>query len=363
MKKLLPLLVAALIAVLVGTGCNVTPYAAVVNGVTISQADLNADLAALHSNTQLMTAVRSQTQVEGQGAGTYDSRFVSSVLGGKISAVLVSQELDRRGITVTQADLALAQEDVVASFSASLSGQSGQVNSSLGGQVFSAFPARYRDELVRDSAALTALEAYYGGVDLSPQALQRYYNQHPADFTLVCVSDIEVSTQAEAQSLRAQLAGGANFSDLARAHSINTGAQQTGGDLGCNPPGTFVPAFEQVIAGLAPGQVSQPVQISSSWHLVTVTGRQLEPFDAVAAEIRQRLLQAHSGGISGRLQRLQAQAKVTVNPTYCSAFKTTGAQAGCVPPVGPPPGLLTMPGATAQTTGTQGGSSSGGGGQ
>lgn len=363
MKKILPVLAAGLVAGLVGTACNVTPYAAVVNGVTISQADLNADLAALHSNAELMTAVRSQSPVEGQGAGTYDARFVSGVLGGKISAVLVDQELARRGITINATDLQLAEEDVVASFASSLSSsQSGQPDTSVGARVFSAFPASYRNELVRDSAALTALEASYGGVDLTTPALQRYYAAHPSDFTLSCVSDIEVSTEAEALSLRAQLAQGASFSDLARTHSLNTGAQQTGGALGCNPPGTFVSSFEQAMSGLAIGQVSQPVSISGNWHLVTVTARQLEPFDAVAAEIRQRLLQAASGGISSRLQRLEAGAHVSVNPTYCSDFKTTGSQAGCVPPLGPPAALLTMPGSSGTQNGTAPSAPSSGGG-
>jgi peptidyl-prolyl cis-trans isomerase C len=329
---------AAATAILAG-GFTVAPYAAVVNGSRISQATLSSDLHAITQNKAFLDHLQSSGQVTGQGQGTFDSQFVASILSGRISLTLVDQALARRGITLTSDDLALAEPDVVASF-ASSSGSSAAPSES-GQQIFDGFPSYYRRHLVEASAALTALEADLGRVDVSRQALARYYRAHLPEFTLTCVSDIAVSTQAQAAGLLAQIQAGADFARVAEANSGDN--PQSGGALGCAPPGTFVQPFQSVVDSLAIGQVSQPVQVNGSWHLVTVTARGPEPFSSATPTIRQTLLQAASGRITARLTALERRADVSVNPQY-GRYVVSGQQAGVVPPVGPPQRLLTAPG-------------------
>jgi len=79
------------------------------------------------------------------------------------------------------------------------------------------------------------------------------------------------ATQRLAQ-LRQRIEMGESFEDLARRYSEDASAPQ-GGDLGWTSPGEMVPAFEQAMQALAPGQVSEVIQTPFGWHLIRVEAR------------------------------------------------------------------------------------------
>jgi peptidyl-prolyl cis-trans isomerase SurA len=62
-------------------------------------------------------------------------------------------------------------------------------------------------------------------------------------------------------------AGRARFEDLARRYSED-GSASAGGDLGWAGPGRYVPEFEQALAELKPGQLSEPVTSRFGVHLI-----------------------------------------------------------------------------------------------
>ena len=72
------------------------------------------------------------------------------------------------------------------------------------------------------------------------------------------------------------LAGKAEFATLAKENSQDGSAAQ-GGELGWAASGQFVPEFEQVMNGLAPGQISQPLVSRFGVHLITVKQRRTVP--------------------------------------------------------------------------------------
>ncbi len=73
--------------------------------------------------------------------------------------------------------------------------------------------------------------------------------------------------------LRQRILGGENFDALARSHSDDKGSAIKGGDLGWVNPGDTVPAFEEQMSRLQPGQVSEPFHTQFGWHIVQVLGR------------------------------------------------------------------------------------------
>ncbi len=73
--------------------------------------------------------------------------------------------------------------------------------------------------------------------------------------------------------LRQRILGGENFDALARSHSDDKGSAIKGGDLGWVNPGDTVPAFEEQMNRLQPGQVSEPFHTQFGWHIVQVLGR------------------------------------------------------------------------------------------
>lgn len=67
-------------------------------------------------------------------------------------------------------------------------------------------------------------------------------------------------------------AGQADFAALARENSQD-GSAKEGGELGWANPGQFVPEFEEVMNGLAPGQIAEPLVSRFGVHLIQVEER------------------------------------------------------------------------------------------
>ncbi len=95
----------------------------------------------------------------------------------------------------------------------------------------------------------------------------------------ILVKTNEVTSEADARRRLADLrerivAGGADFAELARAHSAD-GSASRGGDLDWLFPGDTVPEFERAMSALKPGEISQPVKSTFGWHLVQVLERRV----------------------------------------------------------------------------------------
>jgi len=83
---------------------------------------------------------------------------------------------------------------------------------------------------------------------------------------------ILVSTEEQCNSLKQQIADGADFADLAKEHSsCPSGA--SGGALGTFGPGQMVKEFDDVVFSAPVGEVQGPVKTQFGYHLVEVTQR------------------------------------------------------------------------------------------
>ena len=70
-----------------------------------------------------------------------------------------------------------------------------------------------------------------------------------------------------------------DFATLARLHSVD-GSATRGGDLGWVHPGDTVPAFEEAMNNLKPGEVSRPIKTQYGYHIIQVLDRRQEAVDA-----------------------------------------------------------------------------------
>lgn len=95
-------------------------------------------------------------------------------------------------------------------------------------------------------------------------------------FTVTAGQDEQLALQRLRDFKRRIESGQADFATLAREHSQD-GSAAEGGDLGWTNPGQFVPEFEQVMNGLSPGQVSEPLRSRFGLHLIQVIERREQP--------------------------------------------------------------------------------------
>lgn len=72
-----------------------------------------------------------------------------------------------------------------------------------------------------------------------------------------------------------RIKSGEDFAELAKLLSDDPGSANAGGELGWAGPGSFVPEFEQVVAGLDIGEMSEPFRSPFGWHIVEVLDRRV----------------------------------------------------------------------------------------
>jgi len=261
----------------VTTGCgSVSPTAAVVkfshDSVKIDRSEFEKELKALNDNKRLQAAAGGNG-LSGAGKDTVDPRLSAGWLTAVIYDKLVTHEFDRRHLKVTPDDMEAAKTQLSTEFGSDPA-------------IPSAFPKWFQDRVLGRNARAVAVRAALSGVDFSDDSLQKYFDAHKDDFSQNCLSHILVKTKAEADAALARLKGGEDFAAVAKAVSIDTGSGTKGGDLGCNPKGTFVPEFDKAASELPVNQLSDPVQTQYGFHIILVRERKQATFDGAKEQVK-----------------------------------------------------------------------------
>jgi len=83
---------------------------------------------------------------------------------------------------------------------------------------------------------------------------------------------ILVDTEDQCNTLKQQIAEGADFADIAQQHS-SCPSGVSGGDLGEFSPGMMVREFDEVVFSAPLNEVQGPVKTQFGFHLLEVTSR------------------------------------------------------------------------------------------
>jgi hypothetical protein len=323
-KKVLLVLVAATLAL---SGCGaLTSYAAKVNGTRISENELDRELNAIMGNARYLELAdqefqqRTGERVTGAGGReTFNTRFVALVLERRIVFELVHQELVRRRLNVTDADLAQAEEELVERFPER--------------RVLDAFPRDYLRRLIRSNAEVMVLQRALAP-PVADAAIRDYYESHRPDFQVNCMRHVLVPDHPKGVEVKNRITRGEDFAAVARAESIDKegpqgGTAARGGDLGCVAPRAFEErfgaGFEAGVAALQPGQVSDPIQSQRGFHVVQVTERRTKSLEEATPEIRLLLSTQGAPDVIPRFVSEAARnAKIDVNPRYGKFVREEG---------------------------------------
>lgn len=83
---------------------------------------------------------------------------------------------------------------------------------------------------------------------------------------------ILVESEAKCEELKAEIEGGADFAEVAKANS-SCPSGQSGGDLGQFSKGQMVPEFDEVVFNKELNTVHGPVKTQFGYHLLEITAR------------------------------------------------------------------------------------------
>ena len=101
----------------------------------------------------------------------------------------------------------------------------------------------------------------------------------------------DAAAKAEAETLAARVAGGADFAKLAAESSDDDATKRRGGDLGWFGADTYGSAFGMQVAALSDGQTSAPFKTDDGWVIVQRTAsRQIAAGnDSLRAQVRETI--------------------------------------------------------------------------
>lgn len=114
-------------------------------------------------------------------------------------------------------------------------------------------------KVVIEAVTAEALQAAYD---------ERFRNAKPQ--TEYSAAHILVATAEEAEAIKAEIAAGADFAEVAMAKSLDTGSGSAGGELGWFGLGMMVKPFEDAVVAAKVGEVTGPVQSDFGFHLILV---------------------------------------------------------------------------------------------
>lgn len=292
---------------------------------------------------QAVQQIQEQARQQGRALTAEDQLAIDQEAWSRLVAeLLVQQELDRRGLHVSDREILDAARTMPAPFL--MQQEIFQTNGQFDGQ-------KYQQFLASENASpelLAQLEMYYrtalpqmklerqlsAGVNVSDAALWRAYQDENETATVeyvsldltktasgeVPVTDAEIERRyrekrdqferprtatftvaylptaidaadrqaalQRAQRLRAEIAGGADFAAVAQRESSDSVSARDGGSLGTVRRGQTVAPFDSAVWRLPVGELSQPVLTDFGYHLIQVTERA----DTMEAKVRHVLI-------------------------------------------------------------------------
>lgn len=156
---------------------------------------------------------------------------------------------------------------------------------------------RRRLQYLEERALRRAYFAETIAAGVTPEAVQQAYDAFVATFQSqeeVHARHILVATKEDADAIKAELAAGKPFEQLATEKSTDPSGSQNGGDLGFFSRGMMVKPFENAAFALTePGQVSEPIESQFGWHIIRLEEkRQSQPptLEEVGPQLQQQVM-------------------------------------------------------------------------
>jgi peptidyl-prolyl cis-trans isomerase D len=126
--------------------------------------------------------------------------------------------------------------------------------------------------------------------------------------------------KAKAEDLLKQLKGGADFADLAKKNSEDTGSAEKGGELGWIVKGQTVPNFEKAAFSLDAGTLSGIIETEYGYHILQVEEKQAAHTQSFEEAKPQLLAEAKKQAASDNLSK-------AIEAAHNEALRTPGQEA------------------------------------
>lgn len=368
-------------------------------GGTVNVGSVNGDPITAVAYNERVNALFQQAQQQGEVTDEATRRLQDEAWEQLVQEALMRQELKRRGIGVSDREVlwaarnlphpSFAQQEIfltngrfdINKYREFLAGPT------MSGEMFAQLEQYYRAQLPQEKLTrqltagryLSDAELWRAYQDRNETAtvdfvqldltklvpkdpavtdaeVRRYYDENRERFrrsegarmkvAYIPLTITEADRQATVQralALKAEIAGGADFAEVAAANSDDESNKAQGGDLGTFGRGQMVPAFDSAAFALPVGQVSDPVITQFGVHLLRVDERTGETvkarhillnFEKNVADVDRLETQLDAIAEAGLTRGLKAAAAGKPNVTFREGVEVS-AENPMIPGVGP----------------------------
>ncbi|MCS6772014.1 MAG: peptidylprolyl isomerase [Kiritimatiellae bacterium] len=296
------------------TGSVATGVVATVNGVPITPEMIERELNA--------RAQQLQRRMPSEQLAQMLPRLRSQILDQIIARLLLLQEADRLGLTVSDEEMASFRAELQAALPPGM-----DLSAILADRGIS--EEQFRREFADDIRVRKLIEqAVSNAVTVSEEEIRQFYEDNSEQFQrpelatarhlLVAVREGQdrEEQRKKAEQLRERLIAGEDFAELVRKETDDPGSRETGG-VYTFPRGQMVPEFEEASFTQPIGEIGDIVETRFGFHIIRVEGR--EPareltLDEVRTNIAAFLRgQKASGIIQQYINELKEKADIVVH--------------------------------------------------
>lgn len=290
---------------------------------------VNGDPVMYESYMAAYQQLRDQVQASQEGliSSQQDAEIEDAAFEEVVNQILIFQELERRGITVSDEEISQAAQFTPPDYlRPQFMGENGQFDlqayqgflATLPPEQLLLLEAYYRDVIPRGKLLRQVTSGIYVSdaalwhrwkdqhdqvriryVPMDPSTrypdeefsiaeseIAAYYEAHQEEFEVPARATVTVAvidktpTAADsaaalerARSVRQEIVGGADFAEVAQRESADEATATLGGDLGVLEPGSMTTRLDSIVFAAPIGRVTEPVQTPFGYHVVEVTER------------------------------------------------------------------------------------------
>jgi parvulin-like peptidyl-prolyl isomerase len=186
--------------------------------------------------------------------------------------------------------------------------------------------------------AIYFLNNYLKTAKVADEEMKKFYDEHKNEYEVLRARHVlirfkgsrvplkadqkdltEEEALAKAQAVRKRLLSGADFAQVAKEESDDTGSGANGGNLGEFKHGAMVREFDEAAGKLPLNEISEPVKTPYGYHVIQVQSRETKTYDEVKDEIEKKVKPQLTDKM---IADLRAKSAVTMDEKY---FDTTPA--------------------------------------
>ena len=296
--------VVCLAATVLLTGCGKKDVAATVNGKPITIEDYEREYKMQAQQAMAQYGEDFLMQKSPDGKQTMGEIMRQNTLDNMVRFEIYKQDAEEKGIKVTDNDVDAEYKKMVDMYGGEEKLQEALKENDLTVDQMKKYMKtnllmrQYQEKMLKE-------------LEPTEEELKKYYDGHKDEFKTAEASHILVKTKEEAEAIKKELDGGADFAKLAKEKSLDTGSAQNGGSLGQFSPGQMVKEFDEKVFSMKPGEISDPVKTQFGFHIIKLE-KVSNDFKGAKDAVKEAVIQEKFKEYNDKLEK-KAKVKRTVN--------------------------------------------------